>query len=358
LNDTDVQHYYDPEGLNVGTWPLDHTGALSTPPGRFFKRNHAVPPRIDPDTWCLEVGGLVNHAAAYSLTDLTTRFARRDIEATLICAGLRRAELLELGPLPGELPWSLDAASNGRWGGVSLAEVLRASGVADTAQHVEFVGLDRVERHGQHFGFGGSIEIEKALSAEVLLATHLNDEPLPREHGFPLRAIVPGWIGARSVKWLSRITVLPQPSTNYFQAQAYRIQKAMNPADPRDVSAGEAMGEIPLNALILEPRPNAIVAAGPVHIRGWAIGSGCQPLTAVEVGLSGTSSWVRAELLTTPSRWAWRPWEAVVSLPPGTQTLIARAVDPTGMMPADIQATWNVKGYGNNAWHRVLVTAN
>jgi sulfite oxidase len=293
----------------------------------------------------------------YSLPDLTTRFQRRDITATLVCAGLRRAEFLAMGPLPGELPWGPDAASTGCWSGISLAEVLRAVGVRDQACHVEFVGSDSIERQGHQFGFGGSIDMRKALADEVILATHLNGSPLPPSHGFPLRAIVPGWIGARSVKWLSRITALATPSENYFQAKAYRIQREVNPADPLDVTSGVPMAEVPLNTVILEPKADAVVPAGRVRVRGWAIGSACRPTTAIQVSAGGASDWVNAEILAAGGKWTWTFWEAVVRVPPGCHLLSARASDETGTMPARVHDTWNVKGYANNAWYRVAITA-
>jgi sulfite oxidase len=197
----------------------------------------------------------------------------------------------------------------------------------------------------------------KALSDDVLLATHLNGAPLPQAHGFPLRAVVPGWIGARSVKWLGRITVMERPSENYFQARAYRIKRDVNLADPGDVTAGAAMGGVPLNAVILEPRPDTIVPAGSVRVRGWAIGSGCRPLTAIEISVDGQSNWVQAKILGAGGAWTWTFWEAVVALAPGSHELIARASDATGTMPPTVHDTWNVKGYGNNAWYRVTISA-
>ncbi len=224
---------HDADGLNTGVWPArcDHP---VTPVDLFFTRSHAAVPRIDPRTWRLEVGGLVNRTTSFSLEELIRAFPRRHVTATLVCAGLRRNEFLRLGALPGELPWGPEPASTGGWTGLALGDLLQAVGVAERARYVEFLGLDQVERHGHEFGFGGSIDLTKALSAEVILATELNGAPLPPVHGFPLRAVVPGWIGARSVKWLGRITLLEEPSSNYFQSSAYRMQREINPLDPRD----------------------------------------------------------------------------------------------------------------------------
>jgi sulfite oxidase len=263
-----------------------------------------------------------------------------------------------MGPLPGELPWGPEPASNGRWAGVVLSDILRAVGVGAEARYVEFIGNDEVERQGERFGFGGSIDLAKALSDEVILATELNGTPLPPAHGHPLRAVVPGWIGARSVKWLGRITLRADPSPNYFQARAYRDQRHTNPQDPRDVRGGTALSEIPLNAVIVEPAPYRVLAAGPVRIRGWAIGTGGRPVTRVEVSCSAGRNWQPARLAARGSRWAWVFWEVTVTLPSGAHELAARAFDDAGTeQPSALRATWNVKGYNNNAWHRVTVRA-
>ena len=234
---------HDPEGLNAATWPTP-THELITPADHFFTRSHAPTPDIDPRSWRLELTGLVDRPATFTLDELHDRYPAREVVSTMVCAGLRRSEFLTLGPLPGELPWGPEPVSTGRWGGIALGDLLRDVGVAAGARHVEFIGLDSVERLGQRFGFGGSIDLEKALSPEVLLASRLNDASLPPDHGFPLRTVVPGWTGARSVKWLGRIVVAADPSENYFQRKAYRVQRDINPRDVRDVTAGTALTAI------------------------------------------------------------------------------------------------------------------
>lgn len=349
---------HDAAGLNSGCWPVVAPDHFITPVERFFTRSHAPVPDIDPATWRLEVDGLVGRPSQFSLDELLDGYPLRSTDATLVCAGLRRAEFLSLGPLPGELPWGPEPVSTGRWTGIDLAEVLRAVTPKSGARYVEFTGLDRVEREGKTFGFGGSIDLAKAMSGEVLLATRLNGAPLPPIHGFPLRAIVPGWIGARNVKWLGRITLLAEPSTNYFQSQAYRTQREADPARPRDVSAGDALGEVPLNAIIAEPAPDATIPAHGATIKGWAMGSSNQPVTSVEISADGGASWQSARITVPGTGWTWSFWEASVNLEPGPHILAVRAADHAGLLqPAEISATWNVKGYANNAWHRVPIVA-
>jgi sulfite oxidase len=346
---------HDPEGLNTGSWPVPPEDFI-TPVDRFFTRSHGTVPPIDADSWRLEIGGMVEHPRSYSLLDLMSGFTRRTVAATLVCAGLRREELLELGPLTGELPWGPEPVSAGEWTGVALGDLLQAIGVKPGARHVELIGLDQVERQGQQFGFGGSIDLAKAQSDEVLLATHLNGAPLPPAHGFPLRAVVPGWIGARSVKWLGRINLRKDPTDNYFQTQAYRLQRKPNPRDPRDVSGGTALTEVPVNSVILHPEPNQLLPPGRTILRGWAIGSGARLITRVEVAADQGGEWVPARILPQESAWTWAFWEAELDLEPGQYTMCVRASDSSGAtQPSDVRDTWNVKGYVNNAWHRVPV---
>jgi sulfite oxidase len=356
MTTTNHRLVHDPEGLNTAPWPI-RQDELLTSTDCFFTRSHAPTPTVDPAGFRLEVDGLVERPRRLSLEDLAG-LPRHEVPATLVCAGLRRDEFLSLGPLPGELAWGPEPVSTGRWAGVALAHVLGQVGVKPEARFVEFVGLDGVERQGRRFGFGGSIDLEKAASPDVLLATELNGAPLPPAHGFPLRAVVPGWIGARSVKWLGRVTLSAQPSENYFQTKAYRLQRDTNHRDPRDVSGGTALSEVPLNAVILEPSRDQVVTVGPVRVRGWAMGSGGRPITAVDVSPNAGCDWFPARISVPAARWTWSLWEVTLELTRGRHMLTVRAKDGSGAtQPAAVGDTWNVKGYVNNAWHRVPVQA-
>jgi sulfite oxidase len=136
------------------------------------------------------------------------------------------------------------------------------------------------------------------------------------------------------------------------------VQRTPTPGDPRDVTQGEPLGAVALNAVIAEPAPGARVTAGLVRVRGWAIGGNCETLERVEVSPNGTDGWTRARLLPGASRWTWSFWEAEVDLPRGEHELAVRATDASGgRQPASLADVWNVKGYANNAWHRVRITA-
>lgn len=354
----DQRLIHDAAGLNSGTWPVATPEHFITTVERFFTRSHAPVPAFDPATWHLDVAGLVERPRQFTLDELLDGFPRHSLVATLVCAGLRRDEFLTLGPLPGELPWGPEPVSTGTWAGIALEHMLRKVGVTSEARYVEFTGLDAVEREGRTFGFGGSIDLDKAMSGDVLLATELNGAPLPPMHGYPLRAVVPGWIGARSVKWLGRITLRADPSPNYFQSKAYRTQREINPDKPHDVSAGDPLDAVPLNAVIVKPAAGKTLAAGAVTVQGWAMGSASRRLVSVEVSANGGRDWSKARITVPGTEWTWSFWETVLHLEPGPHALAVRATDSAGVtQPAGLGETWNVKGYANNAWHRVAILA-
>jgi sulfite oxidase len=345
---------YDAAGLNVGAIVPAEAGI--TPVGHFFTRSHAPPPAIDTATYRLEVDGLVERPLSLSLEALATAFVPVDEVATLVCAGLRRVEFAALGSLNGELPWGADPVSTGRWGGVRLGDVLRAAGVQAAATHVAFTGLDQVARDGAVFGFGGSIGIARALEGPAMLAWSLNGAPLPAAHGAPLRALVPGAIGARSVKWLGRITVTDRESDNYFQQRAYRMLREPVPGAPRDVRTGTAMEAIPRNAVIVAPSAGAAVPAGALMVRGWVIGEGCAPVRMVEVRVD-EGPWRSAIVEVPAGAWAWSAWRCGVEVDAGAHRIMVRMADALGENAASLEPVWNVKGYGNNAWSMVEVVA-
>lgn len=325
-----------------------------TPVEAFYHRNHASErPRLDPASWTLRVDGRVERPATFSLDALRARFAEHAEVVTLQCAGNRRAGLMEVADLPGETPWGPGATGTARWAGVRLADVLRDAGVAGDATDVTFTGADVADESGEPYAV--SVPLEKALAPEVLLAWAMNDAALPDAHGAPVRVVVPGWIGARSVKWLERITVADEPSRGHHQAIAYRLLPAdATPARGR----GVALGPIAVNADVLSPDDGARVAAGPVRVTGYALAGGDRTVVRVDVSTDGGATWTEAELAAPASRWSWRHWHVDLDLPAGTTRVVARAWDSAaGVQPADPAELWNPKGYVNNSWAHVTLHA-
>jgi sulfite oxidase len=349
---------YTEQPYNAGAAPSLLREQLITPRNLFFARNHGTIPVIDAASYRFEVGGLVERPLMLSLDDLRRDFPSAVREVTLTCAGSRRDELEAMSPVAAEVKWDGGAISNGEWRGVPLRHVLLAAGIAEGAAHVEFVGLDAIEKHGHTFGFGGSIPLELALSGEVLLAYEMNGEPLPVGHGFPLRTVVPGYIGARSVKWLAKINVLREQSQNYYQSQEYKLFPPQVTAATVDWSTGVNLNELCLNSVICTPLGGAVVDAHGFTVEGYAIAGGNTMLDRVEISADGGQTWQPVRFESQNRKGAWRFWSAQLATEPGEHQLVVRATDTAGgTQPEHLAEVWNFKGYQNNAWHRVTVRA-
>jgi sulfite oxidase len=333
-------------------------GRLLTPIETFYARDHGAVPHIHPGTWCLRIGGLVERPMNLSLERLRSDFEHREIVATLHCAGNRRAALLAVRAIRGEAPWSAGAISTARWTGVSLADVLERAGPLPRARHVAFSARDIASNVNPPQPFGGSIPLAKARSGEVLLAWEMNGTALPRIHGGPVRLVVPGYIGARSVKWIERLVLQERPSGNHFQAVAYRLLPPE--ADPRIPGIREELqlGPVAVNADILHPDDGATVPAGPTMVSGYALGGHDRGVARVDVSVDEGRTWCQATLDPSAGVWAWRHWHVMIDLPAGRGLEItARAWDTAASVQPEHAATvWNPGGYVNNAWARVRVT--
>jgi DMSO/TMAO reductase YedYZ molybdopterin-dependent catalytic subunit len=331
--------------------PLEALREPITPVGLHYLLIHYDIPAVDPATWRLVVDGLVERRLELGLEDLRAR-PGVEIVSTMECAGNGRAALV---PRPISQPWLLEAVGTGRWAGVPLRSVLEEAGVADGAVEVLFTGLDRGIEGGEDQWFQRSLPLDVALADEPLLAFELNGAPLPPQHGFPLRLLVPGWYGMTNVKWLSRVTVLDEPFGGYQQARGYRVR--LDPDEP-----GEELQRILPRALLEPPgipdfmTRERTVDLGSVLLAGRAW-SGHAPVAGVEVSVDDGTTWEPADLEPPElGRWAWRrftfDWAPEA---PGRYVLSARARDEAGnVQPAE--PPWNVGGYANNAVQRVPVT--
>ena len=346
-----VVHEEEPFNAETGAAALAEGPVTATE--AFYVRGHGAVPEIVPEAWRLHVHGLVERELDLSLVTLREAFQEREETATLQCAGNRRADLLAIRELPGEEPWGPGATGTATWSGVALAEVLALAGPLREAAHVGFEGADLCPEAKPAQRFGGSIPLDKACRPEVLLAWAMNGEPLPLVHGAPLRVVVPGYIGARSVKWLERIEVRSRPWEGYFQHVAYRL---LPPDGKPGPGAGMPLGLVALNSDVLSPANGETVAAGPVEVRGYAFAGGERHVARVDVSVDGGASWSQAELLQDLGRWAWRQWRMTVDLAPGEHEILVRAWDSSAATQPEEHATlWNPKGYVNNARPRVRV---
>ena len=348
-----IVHEQEPFNAETGLAALAEGPLTAT--DAFYVRGHGAIPEIDPAAWRLRVHGLVERELDLSLTTLREAFRERTETATLQCAGNRRAGFMAIRDIPGEAPWGPGATGTATWSGVALGDVLALAGPLREAAYVGFEGLDLCPEAKPAQRFGGSIPLDKARRPEVLLAWAMNGEPLPPVHGAPLRVVVPGYIGARSVKWLERIEVRSRPWRGYFQHVVYRLLPEDATAGP---GAGMELGLVALNADVLSPAEGETVPAGTVEVRGYAFAGGERHVARVDVSLDGGTTWAQAELLDDLGQWAWRQWRITVDLAPGDHEILVRAWDSSAAtQPEDEAAMWNPKGYVNNARPRVRVRA-
>lgn len=201
---------------------------VTTPNPLHFVRNHGGIPDIDEQAFDLCLDGLVNEPKTLTLADLKdqSKFPTISKLVTLQCSGTRRIEQIQEYAGEGDeminAPWAEGAISTAKWTGVSLKKVIKyCGGLKDGAKHLELYGADSYFKGGELMNYVVSVPWSKVKANEVMLAWSMNDEPLPKIHGFPLRALVMGYIGARSVKWLYRIKALEQPSRAPVQSKEY-----------------------------------------------------------------------------------------------------------------------------------------
>lgn len=326
-----------------------------TPTKHFYVRSHAPNPVIKPTDFKLTIEGKVRRPMTLSLDELA-RFDERKTTATLTCAGNRRTEFNANGKVGG-VQWEAGAIGNATWGGVSLAEVLKQAEVTEGAKHVWFEGLDEIPKGGKIIPFGGSIPIEKAMvgsgAGAPLLANKMNDETLTPDHGYPLRTLVPGYIGARSVKWLGKIVVSDRPSPNHYLATAYKV---VSKTDPIDWSESGPIYRYPINAAICEPRRAAKVSVGELELSGYALPTGRpgSKIKNVQVSANGGRKWTKAKLTGTSNEFCWQLWKAKINITKETKRVVVKANDTSGgFMPGKVP--WNAKGYLQNSWYRIPV---
>jgi DMSO/TMAO reductase YedYZ molybdopterin-dependent catalytic subunit len=321
----------------VAGTPLERLEGYLTPNHLFFVRSHFDIPAIQSTDWSLTVDGAVERPLTLSFDDLRRLPSRSQL--TLVeCAGNGRGGF---SPPADGTQWDTSAVGTAEWTGVPVAAVLERAGLRPNAVDVVFHG-------GDNRTFQRGLRRTHALEPEVLLAYAMNGEPLPPEHGFPLRLVVPGWIGVASVKWLTRIEAVTEPFEGFYQRQRYVIEHANQVGEPQPATW------LPVRAVIARPVHEGAVQAGPSVISGFAY-SGQGHITSVEVSTDGGQRWQPAELAPPFERWAWTRWQFPWDAAPGRHTLIARATDEAGNTQPD-RVEWNRLGYGYNVPWPVPVT--
>jgi len=314
----------DPLNLEM---PFDKLDGFITPTELFYVRTHFPIPKIDKKAWRLRVEGAVERPFELNYNDLFT-FESRTMPVTLECAGNNR---IFLEPKVKGVQWGLGAVGNANWTGIPLSILLDRAGVKPSALEVILEGADEgspedAKAPSANVRFTRSIPLAKARG-DVLLAYKINGQDLPPQHGFPLRAIVPGWYAMASIKWLQRITVTDRPFHGYFQTLDYAYWTKRG-----DLAELTPLSEMQIKAEIATPAANEIVPANStirVHGAAW---TGVGEIAKVELSTAGGASWYNAQLIDQAAPNAWRLWEFEWQTPAkaGKHTLIARATDSRG----------------------------
>ena len=330
--------------------PLEALRWDITPVGLHYLLTHYDIPEVDSGTWRLDVDGLVERPLSLSLEEVRTRPAV-EVAVTMECAGNGRAHV---EPHVVSQPWLLEAVGTARWRGTPVARLLEEAGVREGAVEVLFTGLDRGVEGGEEQSYQRSVPLADLLAGDAILAWEVNGAPLPPQHGFPLRLVVPGWYGMTSVKWLARVTLIDEPFDGYQQRHSYRLRQ-------EEDEEGIPLSRIQPRSLMVPPGiPEflsrvRIVAAGECVLQGRAW-SGEAEIADVEMSTDGGENWAEAELEPDSlGQWAWRRWRFVWDAKPGEFELCCRARDVAGNVQP-LEPPWNLGGYANSAVQRVAVT--
>lgn len=306
-------------------FPVSALRDAITPTEHFFVRSHFAVPAVDSKSWKLKVDGVVKSSLELSLDDLQ-RMASRSSIVTIECAGNGRVSLTP--SVPG-LQWGQGAVGNAEWTGVPLSAILEKAGIRDTAVEVILEGADKGQvnldpKSPGPITYARSVPIKKA--SEVLLAYKMNGETLTPAHGYPLRAVVAGWYGMASVKWLTKITVTDRPFQGFWQSLDYSYfvrRDGMPTLIPVTIMQPKA--------IIAQPGLNEAISAGKPYRLFGAAWAGEQAVGKVDVSTDGGKSWSAAKLLDGPKPMQWVRWEYIWAKPTiGPASLVARATDAAG----------------------------
>lgn len=345
-----------------------------TPASLHYVRNHGYVPRGVFDDWTVEVSGLVKKPIKFTMRQLVDEFKPRELPVTLVCAGNRRKEQNMVKKTIG-FNWGAGGISTSVWRGARLYDVLRRCGIMSKKKGARYVCFEGAEDlpGGGGCKYGTSVSVDTAMdeSRDLMLAYSQNGEYLQPDHGFPVRMIIPGFIGGRMVKWLKRIMVTSGESDSHYHYNDNRVLPSHVDADTANSEGWwqkpeYIINELNINSVITTPSHeeilpiNSATTQRPYTLRGYAYSGGGRKVTRVEITLDGGETW---NLCTVNSpekptkynrHWCWSFWELDVEVTEllGAKEIAVRAWDEAmNTQPKDL--TWNVMGMMNNCWFRV-----
>src|SRR5229473_5715793 len=310
----------DPNNLEM---PFDQLGEFITPTELFYIRSHFLAPEIDSANYRLSVRGAVRRELSLSYAEIREMPSRTSV-ATLECAGNSRVFLVP--PAPGA-QWELGAVGNAAWTGVPLSLLLGRAGLADEVCELVLEGADRgvpkeEPKPPGAISYARSIPRMRALEPDVLIAYQMNGQDLTPDHGYPLRAVVPGHYGMASVKWLTDIIATTQPFQGYWQTSDYAYWD-----DSEGTPVRRPLAEMKLKSQIARPRVYERLEPDRPYTIFGAAWAGNTEVTEIWISLDAGGSWVKGDFLDPINRHAWRRWKYdwITPAQPGRYTLLARA---------------------------------
>ncbi|RDW92868.1 putative sulfite oxidase [Aspergillus mulundensis] len=340
-----------------------------TPSSKSYNRNHGPIPHLSAETHTVNVDGLVATPLRLSVHQLATEFPQHEVLCALECAGNRRHTMRTMLKEVEGIDWGDAAVMNCKWRGPRLRDVLRRAGVEQGRKGLHAAFSSFQVQCQEDKWFGGSVELERALDekADVILALEMNGAPLEPNHGYPVRVVLPGIAGARWVKWLDKITVQDEESTNFYQRRDYKVL----PEEAVDRDAAEpfwdktpAMSEVSINSVVALPEDGETVYLsdeGKLVVKGYAVPQGSSgPVVKVQISTNGGKKWVDAQIGELGSiaggknarKWSWVLWRAEVEIEVGEgREVVSRAVDAGGNIQKE-HSQWNLRGVGYSGYGR------
>jgi DMSO/TMAO reductase YedYZ molybdopterin-dependent catalytic subunit len=335
------------EPTNLET-PLDQVDSYLTPTELFYIRSHFPAPKLELSSYQLRIDGAVRNLLALSYKQLRD-MPSETRAATLECAGNSRVFLV---PQVAGAQWELGAVGNAQWTGVPLRALLERAGLQEDACEIVLEGADRGTPKEEPvppgpISYARSLSRDKAMQKEVLIAYQMNGRDLPLDHGFPVRAIVPGHYGMASVKWLTHVHAAREPFRGYWQTSDYGYWEYLE-----GIPVRRALGEMKLKSEIARPRVYETLAPNQLYTVSGAAWAGETEVTGIAVSTDGGQSWAEAAFLDPAGRYAWRRWKYDWLTPkkPGRYTLMARAKGANG----SVQPDSHDQNYGSYVIHHPL----
>lgn len=348
--------------------PVEALGSFVTPNETFYVRHHMWVPEVAEAGHKLTIELADGEEKEYSIEDLKAKFKEVSVTATLQCSGNRRKHMTDEARSTNGLQWNVGGISNAEWKGVRLRDVLADAGfdvdeAPDDIKHAQFMGAE---------AYGASIPIEKAVDkfGDVILAYEMNGKPLPPDHGYPVRVLVPGTVAARSVKWVNRIIMSEDESASQWQQRDYKCFGPNVGGNP-DWTTAPAIQEMPVQSAITSLRDISChgtkdrkllqvygLEEDSVAVEGYAFSGGGRRIVRVDISADNGRSWHQAELLPNDAAgkkaWAWQQWRWVLPKGQAGRYFVVKAVDEAyNTQPDEYEPNYNFRGNLTSSWHRV-----